>query len=401
MEPEYVAVSGNNAYVVCQENNTLAIVDIENAQVTSLLPLGTIDHSIAGNGLDASNKDDGIYISQWPIKGMFLPDAITAFEADGSTYLISANEGDAREYLYDVNGEEELSFTDEARVKDLTLDPDKFPFADLLQSSEQLGRLKTSLVDGDTDGDGDHDEIYSFGTRSFTIWDPTNGSVVWDSKNAFEQILAQRYPDNFNATNDENNFDNRSDDKGPEPEGVVTGVVNGRTYAFVGLERVGGIVSYDITDPTNPTFANYITTRDFSGNPEEGTSGDLAPEGLAFIPSIQSPTNKALLVVTFEVSGSVSIFELGKPALNVEESTQESIALQVYPNPSNTDVTFRLNNTEVAELTIYNPMGSIIHNHQFNGSTTLGQDILNTAGVHFYQLSNQGKVTTGKFVITK
>ena len=401
MEPEYVAVSGNNAYVVCQENNTLAIVDIENAQVTSLLPLGTIDHSIAGNGLDASNKDDGIYISQWPIKGMFLPDAITAFEADGSTYIISANEGDAREYLYDLNGEEELSFTDEARVKDLTLDPDKFPFADLLQSSEQLGRLKTSLVDGDTDGDGDHDEIYSFGTRSFTIWDPTNGSVVWDSKNAFEQILAQRYPDNFNATNDENNFDNRSDDKGPEPEGVVTGVVNGRTYAFVGLERVGGIVSYDITDPTNPTFANYITTRDFSGNPEEGTSGDLAPEGLAFIPSIQSPTNKALLVVTFEVSGSVSIFELGKPALNVEESTQESIALQVYPNPSNTDVTFRLNNTEVAELTIYNPMGSIIHNHQFNGSTTLGQDILNTAGVHFYQLSNQGKVTTGKFVITK
>jgi len=332
---------------------------------------------------------------------MFLPDAITAFEADGSTYLISANEGDAREYLYDVNGEEELSFTDEARVKDLTLDPDKFPFADLLQSSEQLGRLKTSLVDGDTDGDGDHDEIYSFGTRSFTIWDPTNGSVVWDSKNAFEQILAQRYPDNFNATNDENNFDDRSDDKGPEPEGVVTGVVNGRTYAFVGLERVGGIVSYDITDPTNPTFANYINTRDFSGNPEEGTSGDLAPEGLAFIPSIQSPTNKALLVVTFEVSGSVSIFELGQPAVNVEESTQESIALQVYPNPSNTDVTFRLNNTEVAELTIYNPMGSIIHNHQFNGSTTLGQDILNTAGVHFYQLSNQGKVTTGKFVITK
>lgn len=172
-------------------------------------------------------------------------------------------------------------------------------------------------------------------------------------------------------------------------------------YDTSGLERVGGIVSYDITDPTNPTYANYITTRDFGGNPEEGTSGDLAPEGLAFIPSIQSPNNKALLVVTFEVSGSVSIFELGQPAVNVEESTQESIALQVYPNPSNTDVTFRLNNTEVTELTIYNPMGSIIHNHQFNGSTTLGQDILNTAGVHFYQLSNQGKVTTGKFIITK
>ncbi len=401
IEPEYITIEGNTAYVTCQENNALAIVDINNAEVTSIIPFGTKDHMLAGNGMDASNRDDAILISQWPVKGMYLPDAITSFVSNGTTYLITANEGDAREYEYESNGDDVLSFIDETRVKDLDLDPTAFPYADLLQSDAQLGRLKASLVDGDTDGDGDYDEIYSYGTRSFTIWNASTGSVVWDSKNDLEQITAQRIPDNFNATNDENDFDGRSDDKGPEPEGVITGEVNGKMYAFVGLERVGGVVMYDITDPTNPTFAKYINTRDFSGDPEQGTSGDLAPEGLAFVPAGESPNRTALLVVTYEVSGSVAIFELGDAIATVEELSTESIGLQVYPNPSKHDVIFRVNNTEDAAVKVYNQLGVEILSESFNGKITVTENVFATSGIYFYSVENKGIVTSGRFIIVK
>ncbi len=402
IEPEYITISGNLAYVTCQENNALAIVNIENATVESLLPLGTVDHSVEGNGLDASNRDDSIYISQWPIKGMYLPDAITSFESNGSTYLITANEGDAREYEYkDAIGDDQLSFIDETRVKDLDLDPTVFPYADLLQQNDQLGRLKASLVDGDIDGDGDYDEIYTYGTRSFTIWDASNGSVVWDSKNALEQITKQRNPDNFNATNDENNFDNRSDDKGPEPEGVTVGMVNGRMYSFVGLERVGGIVMYDITDPTAPVFAHYITTRDFSGDPEAGTSGNLAPEGMVFIPAEQSPNNTALLVVTYEVSGSVVVFELGDMVPSSVTENNKAASVRTYPNPSTGSVTIKVDNNANSSLEIFNSLGAKIFASSFKSEMTVSKNVLNTTGVYYYTIQNAGVTTSGKIVVVE
>lgn len=402
IEPEYITIKGNKAYVTCQENNALAIVNIDNATVESLLPLGTVDHSKPGNGMDVSNRDDSIYISQWPVKGMYLPDAIASFEVNGTTYLITANEGDAREYLYDDNGNEELAFIDETRVKDLQLDPEVFPFADLLQQNEQLGRLKASLVDGDIDGDGDYDEIYTYGTRSVTIWNAATGTVVWDSKNDFEQITKQRSPEFFNASNDENGFDDRSDDKGPEPEGVTVGMVNGKMYAFVGLERISGIVMYDISNPNSPSFANYISTRDFNGDPELGTSGDLAPEGMVFIPASESPNETALLVVTYEVSGSVVVFELGtKEPKTALQNPEEAIGLSVYPNPSKGDVSFSLNNSENAEVVIYNNVGVEVLTQSFTSSITISKQALSTPGVYFYEVRNQGVTTTGKLVIVQ
>jgi 2',3'-cyclic-nucleotide 2'-phosphodiesterase (5'-nucleotidase family) len=316
LEPEYITVSGNTAYVTCQENNALAIVDINSATVTALLPLGSVDHSVVGNGIDASNRDEAIQIAQWPVNGFYMPDAIASYTVGGNTYLVTANEGDAREYIYeDADGNEIDAFVEEDRIADVTLDPDAFPNADFLQADENLGRLKLTLVNGDTDGDGDYDELYSFGTRSFTIWNAATGAVVWDSKNALEQLTKQRIPDNFNATNDENNFDNRSDDKGPEPEGVTIGEVDGKTYAFVGLERVGGIVTYDISDPSAPVFANYINNRDFSQS-DPTLAKDLGPEGLAFVPAEKSPTSTALLIVTNEVSGTVTTYSVGEAIEN-------------------------------------------------------------------------------------
>ncbi|MBX2822188.1 MAG: choice-of-anchor I family protein [Rhodothermaceae bacterium] len=314
LEPEYVTVSpdGSTVYAIMQENNALAIIDIETASVTAILALGTKDHSVMGNGLDASNRDDAINITEWPVKGMYQPDAITSYEVDGQLYLVTANEGDARDYD---------TYSEEARVADLTLDPTAFPDAATLQEDANLGRIKTTLENGDTDGDGDYDEIYTYGARSFTIWNATTGAVVFDSGTMIEDYVAAFLPDDFNATNDENDsFDNRSDDKGPEPEALTIGVVGGVPHAFVGLERVGGIMVFDISDPTAPTFADYNNPRDFSieFDPDTITEqqlsavGDLGPEGIEFIAAGNSPIGVDMLAVANEVSGSVSLFVIGE-----------------------------------------------------------------------------------------
>ena len=304
LEPEYITVSedGTTAWVVMQENNALAIVDVEEAKVTSLVGFGFKDHALDANAFDASNKDDGIRLQGWPVKGMYQPDAIEAFTVGGETYLVTANEGDARDYD---------GFSEETRMGKLKLDPTAFPAAEYFQEDANLGRLKTTTTLGDTDGDGDFDELYSYGARSFSIW-TAEGEQVFDSGSMLERKLAELEPDNFNSTNDENgSFDDRSDDKGPEPEGLTVGEVNGTPILFLGLERVGGIMAFDLSDPTEPEFLTYVNTRDFDGDPEADTAGDLAPEGLVFIPADKSPGGKALLVVSYEVSGSIAVFEVG------------------------------------------------------------------------------------------
>ncbi len=303
MEPEYIAISPDSrtAYVACQENNALAIVDIRSARVTKIVGLGFKDHSLPGAGIDASNRDDAINIANWPVYGIYMPDAIAAFQTQGQTWVISANEGDARDYG---------GFSEEARIGSLTLDPVAFPDAATLQLDENLGRLNTTTTLGDIDGDGDYDELYVYGARSFSIWDDS-GRLVYDSGDDFEQITADIFPDDFNSNNDENgSFDARSDDKGPEPEAVAVASFGDRVWGFIGLERIGGIMVYELTDPTAPRFVQYINTRDFTGDPELGTAGDLGPEGFAVIAAADSPIGEPLLVVGHEVSGTTAIYRI-------------------------------------------------------------------------------------------
>ena len=307
LEPEYIAISRDSkkAWIALQENNAVAVLNIPAGHITHILPLGFKSHDLPTTGLDASNKDGAINITTCPnLFGMYQPDAIAAFETLGKQYLITANEGDARDYD---------GFSEEKRVKNLALDPGAFPNAGDLQSDEVLGRLKVTNTLGDTDSDGDFDQLYAYGARSFSIfrYAPSGLELVFDSGDQFEQITATMLPEDFNSDNDENNsFDSRSDDKGPEPEGVVTGTIKGHTFAFIGLERIGGIMVYDVTTPAAPKFVQYINTRDFSGDPESGTAGDLGPEGLIFIPETESPSGKPLLIVGYEVSGSTSIYEI-------------------------------------------------------------------------------------------
>ena len=327
LEPEFIATSldSKTAWVTLQENNAMAIVDIASATVTDLVALGSKDHSLPGNGLDASNKDDKINIQTWPVLGTYMPDGIAAYQSKGQTWLVTANEGDGREYIYETDEAtcnaaghtyddgDCISHLDEARIKDVALDPLAFPDAANLQEQENLGRLKMLSTEGDTDGDGDYDEIHVFGARSISIWD-VNGAQVYDSGDTIEVQTALALPDDFNSTNDENDsFDDRSDDKGPEPEGVVVGKVRGRQYAFVGLERIGGVMVFDVTDPYASSYVSYVNNRDFSvEDVENEDAGDLGPEGLVFIKAEDSPTGEPLLVVGNEVSGSTTIYRVVK-----------------------------------------------------------------------------------------
>jgi hypothetical protein len=294
LEPEYIAVSHDSktAWVTLQENNALAILDIEAGVFTQLAGLGFKDHSRAGNGLDASDQDGGINIANWPVFGIYQPDAIESYRVRGVTYLVMVNEGDTRAFT---------GFNEEVRVSALTLDPTSFPNAAILKQNANLGRLTVTNATGDTDGDGDFDKILVPGARSFSIR-TANGDLVFDSGDDFEQITAAQVPASFNSNGAAATFDTRSDNKGTEPEGVVLGKAFGRTYAFMGLERTGGIMVYDVSDPFSPTFVQYLNT----------TPDDISPEGLLFIKEEDSPNGKPLLVVSHEISSTTTIFEIRK-----------------------------------------------------------------------------------------
>jgi len=384
IEPEYITVSADSqtAWIVLQENNALAKLDVASATITDILPLGFKDYGTASNGIDASDEDGLVEIRPRPgVLGIYHPDAIASYSVNGQTYIVSANEGDARAWGEDDqaywDGEASKGFVEEFRVKHLVhvggfdrragddlppqlralgtgalLNPSVFGYCGATavdpgdcRSDEELGRLNITWVDGyQRDANGDplmydatgtqndagtllmYDRLYSYGARSFSIWDE-GGARVWDSADQFEQYLAgedclaasdRSIPckDFFNTGHDEGDaLDSRSDAKGPEPEGVVLGTLGEKTFAFIGLERMGGIMVYDITDPTAPVFVDYYNSReDFALEPEDNLAavGDLGPEGLTFVPAAQSPSGEALLIVGHEVSGTTTVYQINQ-----------------------------------------------------------------------------------------
>lgn len=334
LEPEYITISDDNttAWVTCQENNAIAVVNINTATVTNLLPLGYKNHRLLGNGLDPSDRDNGsngalAKIDTFPVFGMYMPDGIASFKNGSQTYLVTANEGDARADWGAANNEEN-------RVNEAAyvLDTTKFGGAAgvaAIKANSYLGRLTVTNKTGDFDNDGKMDSIFCFGARSFSIWNSTTGALVWDSKDEFEQRIKSVLPAYFNAGHTTNALDDRSDNKGPEPESVTVGKIKDSTYAFIGLERIGGIMIYNITNPTAPYFVQYINSRNFSVSPSQAnlaTVGDLGPEGIVFIPSSESPNGVNMIMLSNEVSGTVAFYSLNTP------ETEGITKLQDYKN---------------------------------------------------------------------
>ena len=292
LEPEYITVSpdGQTAFVTLQENNAVAKIDLTTETIVDIQGLGFKDHSAAGNALDPSDRDDGINIGNWPVLGMYQPDSIDSYEVGGQVYYVTANEGDARDYD---------GFSEEERVKDLTLDPTAYPDAAALQLDENIGRLKTTTATGDTNGDGDFDQIYSYGARSFSIWDE-NGNLIFDSGDVIERLTAQIAPDIFNQNEGNGEADSRSDDKGPEPEALSLVEIGEWVYALVGLERTGGLMVFDITDPTSPVFQQWLYN-----------VADIGPEGIAFsLLSEDSRGGSGYVAVANEVSGTTTFYQV-------------------------------------------------------------------------------------------
>lgn len=278
LEPEYIGVSTDSkkAYISLQEANSIAVLDIQNKKFITVKGLGFKDHNIEKNALDLV-KDKKIHIKRQNVYGIYMPDGITIYENKGKTYILTANEGDGREWG---------SYSNIATAE---IDGQK---VDVLKNSEYDGVAA--------------DKSYTFGARSFSIWQADTMKLVFDSGSDFETITAQKYPKHFNASNKDISIDSRSGKKGPEPENVKVGIIGDQAYAFIGLERIGGVMAYNITDPTKAYYVDYINTRDFS----DKIVGDVSPEGLCFITADKSPTGKPLVLAANEVSGTVAIFEI-------------------------------------------------------------------------------------------
>lgn len=297
VEPEYISVSadGTRAYVTLQEVNAVAVIDLTDPAADrplSILPLGSIDRSLVGNAFDASDRD-GISLENFDVRSVLQPDAIATFDVAGVTYFVTANEGDAR-----VGG-----LTDEVRLSanSYVLDPTAYPDAAALKTNTALGRLNVLTNIGDTDGDGDYDQIYTFGGRGISIFrQNADGTIekVRETGGEFEAFLAANNPSVFNIDSGGTAIDDRSDNKGPEAEGVTVGEVNGRTYAFVTLERTGGVMVYDVTDPANAVLSSYTPA----------TAQDAAPEVVTFVSAADSPTGTALVLSANEVSGTITLY---------------------------------------------------------------------------------------------
>lgn len=347
LEPEYLALSadGKTAWVALQENNALAIIDVENAAVTSVTSMGSKAWDLAsGNQLDASNKDNGpgIFNSYEQLVGLYMPDTIVSIEIDGATYILSANEGDGREYIFETtqdiceaggyewdgddftdtpefSTEEDdcITFIDEARGKDIYDVVDAaHPLKDALDSNDELKRLKFVT---DADSYAATDELVAFGGRSFSIWNES-AELVYDSGDIIGKKAHADDVLNFNSTNDSNTSgDDRSDDKGTEPEAIEAAWIGDRAFAFVGLERQGGVMVFDITDPTAPVYQSYLNNRNYNedvctvvddGDCDSDTynesAGDLGPESIDYF----TREGKHFIAVGNEVSGTTSVYEI-------------------------------------------------------------------------------------------
>lgn len=311
LEPEYITLAhdGKKAYVALQENNALAVLDIGTGKFEKIVALGGKDHSV--HALDVSDRD-GVLLQKVPgLFGLYQPDTIASYQWQGATFIVSANEGDARDWK---------GFSEETRVGSIKRSAALVEKQQAGYQKDGLGRLKITKAMG-LNSNGEYDALYAFGGRSFSIWD-AQGRQVFDSGDQLEKISAAVHGElAFNSNHLSNTADNRSDDKGPEPEALALGQIGGQTFAFVGTERQSGIYIFDITNPFATQFVNYSHNRDFNQtfNIDDekvpavltgayAQAGDLGPESMLFVSAAQSPIAQPLLLVANEVSGSLTVY---------------------------------------------------------------------------------------------
>ena len=294
-EPEYIAATDTKAYITLQEANAVAVLDLAAESYSGIYSAGFEDYSTTA--IDIDKKDEKYAAKTYSsLMGIRMPDSIAVYTAAGQDYIVTANEGDSRDWNGYLN-ELEVNFG-----KGKTS-----PTGAITAENSGLAGKVVFFDPSDYEGLSSEKD-YLFGGRSFTVYKVTDNGIVevYTSGNELEAKTATLIPDNFNCSNDDKTIDDRSGKKGVEAESVTVGVVGEKTYAFVGLERIGGVMVYDITDSANVSYVNYINSRDFS----EDIAGDVSPEGLCFIPASESKTGKPMLLAACEVSGTVAVYDI-------------------------------------------------------------------------------------------
>jgi len=347
-EPEYITISADSqkAWVTLQENNAVAEINLATNSITDIWALGTKDVSVPGNGFDISDNNGQVLIANWPIKAFYMPDAIAGYTIGADTYLVTANEGDEKEYT---------GFVERTTVGASTygLDAVNFPNASVLKQSYNMGRFRVTNLNGNTDADADFETINAVGARSFSIFNATTKELVFDSGDDFEMYTAANWPTLFNADHENNVAKGRSRAKGPEPEGVTVAQIGTETFAFISLERVGGVMVYNIINPGNPTFVDYKNSRSTSAY-----AGDHGPEGITYVASENSPTGLPYVLVANEISGTITIFEVDTNDLSTPGFVDNTPTFAVFPNPSTDHGLVYFNRT--ADIELYDISGKLL-----------------------------------------
>lgn len=349
-EPEYITISADSqkAWVALQENNAIAEINLANNTYTSIWALGTKDMSLVGNGADISDNNGEILIANWPIKSFYQPDGIANYTVSGSNYIVTANEGDEKEYT---------GFVERIVVgaNDYMLDAVNYPQASMLKETYNAGRFRASAFSGNTDADAQMEQIYALGGRSFSIFNTDTKQIVYDSGDDFEMYtaLTPSISPLFNADHEANGSKVRSRAKGPEPEGVTVATIAEKTFAFVSLERVGGVMVYDITNPNSVKFVDYKNNRR-----DTAYSGDHGPEGITYISAANSPDNKDYIIVANEISGTLTIFQVMTENLSAPEYEAKPKSFVLFPNPAENGIVYF---NRVADIEVFDYSGKLIH----------------------------------------
>jgi hypothetical protein len=371
-EPEYITISADaqKAWVTLQENNAVAEINLATTTITGIWALGTKDVSVPGNGFDISDNNGQVLIANWPISAFYIPDAIANYTIGANTYLVTANEGDEKEYT---------GFNERTTVgaSGYGLDATVFPNASVLKQSYNMGRYRVTNLNGNTDADAEFETINAVGTRSFSIFNATTGQLVFDSGDDFEMYTAANFPTIFNADHEDNTPKGRSRSKGPEAEGVTVAQIGTETFAFISLERVGGVMVYNVTNPNNPIFADYKNSRSTSAY-----AGDHGPEGITYVSSENSPTGIPYVLVANEISGTITIFEVDSNGLSTPDFEGNVPTFTVFPNPSVDNGLVYFNRT--AAIEVYDISGKIILS-QNEAQTIDTKDF--SAGIYFIKTS--------------
>ena len=347
-EPEYITISSDSqkAWVTLQENNAIAEINLVTNTISDVWALGTKDVSLPGNGFDISDNNGQVLIANWPINAFYIPDAVASYTVNGTTYLVTANEGDEKEYT---------GFNERTTVGagSYTLDSAVFPNASVLKQSYNMGRYRVTNLNGNTDSDTDFEAIHAVGSRSFSIFNTDTKQLVYDSGDDFEMYTSTNFPAIFNADHESNTPKGRSRAKGPEPEGVTLAKIGSETFAFISLERVGGVMVYNVTNPNAPIFVDYKNSRSTSAY-----AGDHGPEGITYIAAENSPTGMPYVLVANEISGTITIFEVDANDLSTPATPVTAPTFSLFPNPADANETIYFNRT--ATVTVYDINGKAV-----------------------------------------